>query len=94
MGQRKLQSSIAIVGAGDVGASIAYSILLNPICNEVILIDPKEDLCEAQVRDLGDAAARGNTGIRVKTGTHKDAAQADIVVVTAGAKQKKGASAA
>lgn len=90
MPHEKLKSSIAIVGAGDVGASIAYSILLNPICNEILLIDPKEDLCEAQVRDMSDAAARGNTGIKIRVGNHKEAGQADIVVVTAGAKQKKG----
>ena len=92
MPHEKLKSSIAIVGAGDVGASIAYSLLLNPIANEIILIDPKEDLLQAQVRDLGDATFRGNTGIRVKAGTHKEASQADIVVITAGAKQKKGES--
>jgi L-lactate dehydrogenase len=56
----------------------------------VILVDPKAELLNAQVRDLSDATYRGNTGTRVRAGTHKDAGQADIVVVTAGAKQKPG----
>jgi L-lactate dehydrogenase len=88
----KLTSSIAIIGAGDVGASIAYSLLLNPVAHDIILVDLKEELLEAQVRDLGDATFRGNGGVRVKKGTFEEAGQADIVVITAGAKQKKGKS--
>lgn len=86
----KLKTSIAIVGCGDVGATLAYTLILQPICSEVILVDPKKELLEAQVRDLGDATYRGGSGVKVRAGTHKDAGQADIVVVTAGAKQKTG----
>ena len=87
---RKLKTSIAIVGCGDVGATLAYTLLLTGHCSEVILVDPKTDLLTAQVRDLADATFRGNTGTKVRAGTHKEAGQADIVVVTAGAKQKVG----
>jgi len=90
--QDKLTSSIAVIGAGDVGASIAYSLLLNPVAHDVILVDLKEELLEAQVRDLGDATFRGNAGVRVKKGTFEEAGQADVIVITAGAKQKKGKS--
>lgn len=88
----KLKTSIAIVGCGDVGATLAYTLILQPICSEVILVDPKKELLEAQVRDLGDATYRGGSGVKVRAGTHKDAGQADIVVITAGAKQKTGES--
>jgi L-lactate dehydrogenase len=88
--QQKLNTSIAIIGAGDVGASIAYALLLNPVAHDVILVDLKDELVEAQVRDLGDATFRGNSGVRVKKGDYKEAGQADVVVVTAGAKQKEG----
>lgn len=86
----KLKTSIAIVGCGDVGATLAYTLILQPICSEVILVDPKKELLEAQVRDLGDATYRGGSGVKVRAGNHKDAGQADIVVITAGAKQKTG----
>lgn len=89
--QHRLKTSIAIIGgAGDVGSTLAYNLILNPICSEIILVDPKKDLLEAQVRDLADATYRGQTGARVRAGTAKDAGQADIVVITAGAKQKIG----
>ena len=86
----KLKTSIAVVGCGDVGATLAYTLILQPICSEVILVDPKKQLLEAQVRDLSDATYRGGSEVQVRAGTHKDAGQADIVVITAGAKQKTG----
>lgn len=90
MTQPKLSTSIAILGCGDVGSTLAYTLILQPICSEVILVDLKKELLEAQVRDLSDATYRGGSGVKVRAGTHKDAGQADIVVITAGAKQKTG----
>lgn len=49
------QSRIAILGAGSVGAAIAFSLLLNPVVNEVLLVDPQENVRDAQVKDLSDA---------------------------------------
>ncbi|KAL6709718.1 hypothetical protein ACN47E_001147 [Coniothyrium glycines] len=92
MAQPKLKTSIAILGCGDVGSTLAYTLILQPICSEVILVDLKKELLEAQVRDLNDATFRGGSGVKVRGGTHKDAGQADIVVITAGAKQKPGES--
>lgn len=90
MSTPKLKTSVAVLGCGDVGATLAYTLILQPICSEVILVDPKKELLDAQVRDLSDATYRGGSGVKVRGGTHKDAGQADIVVITAGAKQKTG----
>ncbi|KAF2628326.1 L-lactate dehydrogenase [Macroventuria anomochaeta] len=92
MSDPKLTSSIAIVGAGDVGATIAYSLIMNPVAGDILMIDPKEEVRDAQVQDLSDATFHGNTSTRVRAGTHKEAGQCDIIVFTAGAKQKKGES--
>jgi L-lactate dehydrogenase len=92
MSHPKLKTTIAILGCGDVGSTLAYTLILQPICSEVILVDPKKDLLNAQVRDLSDATYRGGSGVKVRAGTHLDAGQADIVVITAGAKQKAGES--
>ncbi|KAF1845691.1 l-lactate dehydrogenase-like protein [Cucurbitaria berberidis CBS 394.84] len=92
MTQPKLKSSIAILGCGDVGSTLAYTLIMQPICSEVIMVDLKKELLEAQVRDLSDSTYGGRSGVKVRAGTHKDAGQADIVVITAGAKQKHGES--
>lgn len=84
-------SRIAVIGAGEVGSTIAYSLTLKPVASEILLVDPNEDLRDAQVQDLSDAAhEEGHSTTRIRAGTHKEAGQCDIVVVTAGAKQKKG----
>ena len=92
MAEQRLKSTIAILGCGEVGATLAYTLLQNPICSEVILVDPKTELLEAQVRDLADATYGGRAATRIRAGTHRDAGQADIIVITAGAKQKPGES--
>jgi L-lactate dehydrogenase len=73
-----------------VGSTLAYTLLLQPICSEVILVDLKQDLLDARVRDLSDVTYRGGSGVRVRAGMHREAGQADNVVITAGAKQKIG----
>ncbi|QDS68908.1 hypothetical protein FKW77_008063 [Venturia effusa] len=88
----KLTSHIAILGAGSVGSAIAYALILNPIAGDILLVDPQEEMRDAQVKDLSDATFHGSTECRIRAGTHKEAGQCDIVVITAGAKQKKGES--
>ncbi|CAI4219641.1 unnamed protein product [Parascedosporium putredinis] len=81
---------IAVVGAGDVGAACAFACIMNHVAGEILLVDIKESFRDAQVLDLGDAAYRGSPSVRA--GSYKEAGQCDIVVVTAGAKQKPGES--
>lgn len=85
-------SKIAIIGAGSVGSTIAYTLLQNPVASEILLVDPKEEIRDAQVQDLSDATYHGNTSTLVRAGSHQEAGQCDIIVVTAGAKQKQGKS--
>jgi len=89
MDQPRLKTTIAVIGCGDVGATLAYTLILQSICTEVLLVDPKASLLDGQVRDLSDATSRST---KVRAGTHQEAGQADIIVVTAGAKQKTGES--
>lgn len=88
----KASSRIAILGAGEVGSVIAYSLILNPIAGEILLVDPKEEVRDAQIQDLSDATFHGNTTTGIRAGTHKEAGQCDIIIVTAGAAQKEGES--
>ena len=85
-----LSSRIAILGAGDVGSTIAYSLILNPIASEILLVDPNKEKRDAEVRDLSDATFHGGPSTRVRAASHKEAGQSDIVIITAGAKQKHG----
>lgn len=81
-------SSIAIIGAGSVGAAIAHSLLLRRVVGDILLVDIDQERCRAQVLDLSDASYLSH--VRVKQGSYAEASQADIIIITAGAKQNPG----
>ena len=75
---------IAIIGAGHVGATTAYALMLRALVREIVLIDSDTALAEAEAADLshGNALARP---ARIWAGDYVDAASARIAVITAGA---------
>jgi L-lactate dehydrogenase len=84
-------SKIAIIGAGIVGSTTAYTLLLKKITAEIILVDINETRCHGEILDLADAIPLNGTS-QVRTGTPQDAAQADIIIITAGKPQNPGES--
>ena len=83
------QSKIAIIGAGAVGATTAYTATLKNLAAEILLIDVNETKEEGEVMDIADGLCLVETGC-VKDASFKDARDADILVITAGAPQKPG----
>ncbi|KAK3943423.1 hypothetical protein QBC46DRAFT_377778 [Diplogelasinospora grovesii] len=83
-------SRIAIVGVGQVGGAAAYALVLSSTASELLLVDIKIDLRDAQVRDLSDVAYSSNSSTRVRAATYHEAGQCDIVVITAGSKRTLG----
>lgn len=80
-------SRIAIVGAGAVGASFAYSLMISGLAEEIVLIDQNKTKAEAEAMDLNHGQSFVKP-LRIWSGEFADCRQADIVVITAGAKQK------
>ncbi|RYG33409.1 MAG: L-lactate dehydrogenase, partial [Burkholderiales bacterium] len=75
---------IAIIGAGHVGATAAYAIMLRALFREIVLIDSDLGLARAEAADLSDANAMARPA-HIWAGTYTDAASAHIAVITAGA---------
>lgn len=80
---------IAIVGAGNVGASTAYALLLSGLAAEIVLIDLNRDKAEGEVMDLNHAAPFSHQ-TKITLGNFEDCSGAAIVIITAGANQKPG----
>ena len=83
-------TKIAVVGAGSVGATAAYACLIRGIGRTIAMYDLNADKTRAEVLDLQhglqfvpQATVIGSDDIEVCRG-------ADLVVITAGAKQKPG----
>ncbi|HEU5483488.1 MAG TPA: L-lactate dehydrogenase [Microlunatus sp.] len=85
-----LISRLAVIGAGSVGTSLAYSALIRRSASEVILYDIAKEKTEAEVLDLAHGTQFTGTS-KVSGGSDISCvAGASVVVITAGAKQKPG----
>ncbi|MCL2330633.1 MAG: L-lactate dehydrogenase [Phycisphaerae bacterium] len=87
----QLRGDVAIIGAGSVGTTIAYSIMLQGLSSQITLIDTNCKKCDAEVKDLNHGL-RFVPSVHVRMGAIEDCAGAEIVIITAGAKQKPGQS--
>ncbi len=82
-------SKIAIIGAGRVGTTTAYALMLKNIAAQILLVDVDPIRCKGEFLDLDDALPFCATS-SVNDATLADAAQADIIIITAGIAQKPG----
>lgn len=87
-----MNKKIAVIGAGNVGASVAqYAAEAN--LAEVVMIDIIEGFPQGKALDLTQAApVRGYNGLVTGSNNYKDIKGADIVVMTAGLARKPGMS--
>ena len=82
---------IGIVGAGQVGATTAYSMMMRRVGSEIMLVDRNVDLAVAQARDILDATPFADP-VRVRAGELADLDGARVVVLAAGTNQRPGES--
>lgn len=91
---RMKQATVAIIGAGAVGSTAAYALMMRGVAHHIMLVDINEKRCSGEVKDLSDAIAMstGSASTRITVGTLKEAGQADIIVIAAGIPQRPGQS--
>ena len=75
---------IVIVGSGNVGSHCAFSLAIQGICDEIVMIDKIENKANAEAVDLSDTVSYLPHYVKSKKGTFKDCKDADIVVVSLG----------
>ena len=84
---------VAIVGVGNVGSSVAYSLVMSGACHEVMLRANNVDKAKGIALDLSQAsqAARKHTIVTVAE-TLADVKDCDVIVITAGSPRLPGMS--
>lgn len=80
---------IGVVGAGMVGSTSAYSMMLNGVGSEIVLVDLNRKAAEAQAHDIIHGAPHGHP-IWVHAGDYADLAGAAVAVIAAGVAQMPG----
>jgi L-lactate dehydrogenase len=82
-------SKVVIVGVGNVGATTAFSIINQGLCEEVVLIDVNKDKAYAEALDMQHSVFFMNRNIKVTAGDYADCKDADVVIITASAPMPK-----
>ncbi len=81
------RGKVVVVGAGAVGSTTAYTLLLGGLFQEIVLIDIRKDKAEGDALDMAHGVSLVKP-VTVTAGDYSDCRDADIVIITAGAPQK------
>lgn len=82
-------SRVVIIGTGAVGATTAYTLLLRERVSELVLIDANKDKALGEALDMNHGLPFTG-GVKLWAGDYSDCADADVIVIAAGASQRPG----
>ncbi|MEQ9288937.1 MAG: malate dehydrogenase [Cyclobacteriaceae bacterium] len=83
---------VTVVGAGNVGASVAEYVAMKELADEVVLLDIREGFAEGKAMDLNQCATLNGFNSKVvgTTGDYTKTAGSTVVVITSGIPRKPG----
>lgn len=79
----------AVIGCGNVGASIAFSLMQRALFSELVLIDASEQKAQGEAMDLRHGLPY-TASMEITAGDYGDVGDCALIIVTAGANQKPG----
>lgn len=82
-------TKITILGAGNVGATIAYTLTVAGTCSEIVLVDINKDKAQGEAMDIRQGISFCHA-VDIYDGDYEDAKDSDIVIVTLGRARKPG----
>jgi len=80
---------VGVIGAGQVGATAAFALVLRGIVSELILIDIRKEVAAAQAEDLLHATPFSHRTV-IRAGDYTDLVGATAVILACGVAQKPG----
>ncbi len=87
--QKKDIHKATIIGAGFVGSTTAYTLMLSGLFSELVIIDINETKAKGEVMDLNHGIPFARPA-KIYQGTYADSKDSDLVIISAGANQKEG----
>lgn len=78
---------VAIIGCGFVGSSTAFALMQSRLFSEMVLLDVDMARAEGEAMDISHGMPFSGP-MKIYAGTYDDIADADIIIITAGANQK------
>ncbi len=85
---------VTVVGAGNVGATVADVIAQREVANEVVIVDIKENYAEGKALDMWETSPirLSDTRLIGSTNDYSKTTGSDVVVITSGLPRKPGMS--
>lgn len=84
-----MSHKVTIIGAGTVGATIAYNFAVSGVANEICLVDIAKEKAEGEAMDIAQGTPYTSPA-RVYSGDYADAAGSQVVIITSGLPRKPG----
>jgi L-lactate dehydrogenase len=85
----KTAIKISVIGAGFVGSTVAYTLMMKGIASEIVLVDANPDKAAGEAMDIEHGSPFAAESV-VRAGSYADTHGSDIVIITAGTNQKPG----
>ena len=86
-----MANKITIIGAGQVGSSIAYALCLKSIATEIVMIDIDKNRAMGEALDIRQGTPYMSP-VNIHDGSYEDAKDSDLVILTSGVARKPGQS--
>ena len=80
----KSGTKVAVLGAGKVGSTLAYRLVTEHLCDDLVLVDIDPQKAWAEATDLQHALGFAGHKMRVRAGSYYDCADADLCVLAVG----------
>ena len=80
---------ISVIGAGFVGSTVAYTLVMKGVASEIVLVDVNLERAEGEAKDIRHGAPIAKSSV-IRTGSYEDTKGSDVVIITAGTNQKPG----
>ena len=86
-------SKISLIGAGQIGGTLAHLIGTKELVNEVVLFDVASGIAKGKALDIAQSSSVDGFNVRFSgTDNYKDIKDSDVIIITAGVPRKPGMS--
>ena len=83
------KSKVVVIGAGKVGSTVAYTIMMNNLTSEIVLVDVDKSRARGEALDISHGIAYFKQ-LTIREGDYEDCADADVIIISAGIGRQPG----
>ena len=90
---KKKMKKISLIGAGQIGGTLAHLIGIKELVNEVVLFDVASGIAKGKALDIAQSSSVDGFNVKFSgTDNYKDIKDSNVIIITAGVPRKPGMS--